>query len=112
MGGETLSNLISRREGALQERKASVLFKVCLLISFLTPIALSMYYSYAVDHQAQGRYCYPMVIALAVFWGMGMEWFLKKVPHDRVRKGIAVAFCLGLTAIMVYVFVGIYLPAA
>ena len=112
LGGETLSNLISRREGVLQERKASVLFKVCLLISFLTPIALSMYYSYAVDHQAQGRYCYPMVIALAVFWGMGMEWFLKKVPHDRVRKGIAVAFCLGLTAIMVYVFVGIYLPAA
>lgn len=112
LGGLTISNLVTKRSLPFQDKKESILFKSCLLISFMVPIVLSMYYSYSVDHQAQGRYCYPMIIAMIVFWGMGAEWFFKKISNAKVKKGIAYVFCIGLTAILFYVFVGFYLPAA
>ena len=57
--------------------KEQIIFHVNMLICMVIPVGLSIYYSYATDYQPQGRYCYPMLLALTYFVAKGMESLAK-----------------------------------
>jgi len=63
--------------------KEQVIFHVNMLICMVIPIGLSIYYSYATDYQPQGRYCYPMLLALTYFVAKGMESLVKLLPSEK-----------------------------
>ncbi len=93
----------------LGSRKKMALFYGTLLMVSVITAALSIYYSYAVDYQPQGRYCYPMIIALFVFLGTGIDWLIGKVRSLPVRRGIAAGSSALLIALVVSVFFFTYL---
>lgn len=64
------------------------LMGICMVIT----IGLSIYYSYAVDYQAQGRYLYPMLIAVSLFTAKGLKWLVTRFSSVSVRSGLIGAF--------------------
>lgn len=99
---ETISGCIGKKRDSFEILKGKLLFKVCLAIALFIPIILSIYYSYATDYQAQGRYCYPMVVALILFWGIGIEWILKHISRKWIKD-----ILLALVSI-IFVFIVLY----
>lgn len=90
--------------------RKTVLFYGALVVAFCIPVGLSLYYSFAVDYQAQGRYCYPMFIALAVILGTGIEWYFSKIKSSWSRI-LSMIISGAFTAITILVFVNYYLPS-
>ncbi|MDD3370168.1 MAG: glycosyltransferase family 39 protein [Lachnospiraceae bacterium] len=87
-----------------QYYKGTILLKCGLTISFVIPIALSIYYSYAVDYEPQGRYCYPMVIALMCFLGYGYDWIMKKIPWKVFRRAFVLVYAVVAMGILAYAY--------
>ncbi len=58
--------------------KKSVFFFALLWLAFLIVFGLHTYYSYMKDYQAQGRYDYPAMPAIALIWATGTEWLRKR----------------------------------
>lgn len=88
----------------------TVLFYGAIVVSFFIPIGLSLYYSFAVDYQPQGRYCYPMVIALAIIFGTGIEWYFSKMK-PLCSKILSMIVSCAFIAIIILVFLNYYLPS-
>lgn len=96
------------------------LFEGIMVMCFAIPILLSLYYSYFVDYQAQGRYCMTMVIALWYFVTVGGETLLKFLERflgtRLVKLGVAaflvcvIVTTLRITAFVYLPSVGIHLP--
>lgn len=61
------------REKMKVQDKQKKAFYVCLLLSAIIPVILSIYYSYCSDFQPQGRYLLPMLIPFMIFLGKGIE---------------------------------------
>lgn len=100
--------------GEKRERTAQHAFHGMMVMGFLIPILLSIYYSYAVDYQAQGRYCATMIVALMYFVARGLSWFLELlegIAGEKATKILTIVFCLGLAAVMARVFLVFYLPS-
>lgn len=63
--------------------------RVNLLFAGLIPCFLLLYYAYASDFQAQGRYLMPGCIPLMYFITLGFDTILKKVvKNETIRKWI------------------------
>lgn len=90
--------------------RKTILFYGALVVAFCIPIGLSLYYSFAVDYQAQGRYCYPMFIALAVILGTGIEWYFSKMK-SLYSIILSMIISGAFIAITILVFVNYYLPS-
>lgn len=89
------------------KKPLEVLLLVCLLACGVMPLLLSLYYSYGVDYQPQGRYIYPMLPALAVLMTQGAVWLLKKWKSLRLQEWLIGGFCTmqALVAGMIFHFV-------
>lgn len=82
--------------------------RICMAVSICIPIALLIYYAYASDFQAQGRYIMPMVIPFMYFVTLGYEnWMDKLVKKEKIKvwvyrlgEGVTV-----LSAILTYFLV-------
>ena len=101
-----------RKEVRNKTRKKTLLFYGGMIISFLTPIILCIYYSYAVDYQPQGRYCYPMIDAFFWFGTQGLLWLLKKMKlSESFKTIITVLFLVIVVSVTLFVTWKIYLPS-
>ena len=96
-----------------------VLFYVCLIICVLIPFILSVYYSYFMDYQSQGRYFYPGMTAFITILGYGMNEigrFVIRVFKNKERQtsvfftAMTIAFVFFSIAICIYAYIGFYLP--
>ena len=84
-----------------------VSFIVCIIVT----VALSIYNSYTVDFQAQGRYCYPALPAIAYFVAKGFEFFTKKLLPRHQQYAFVGALCSVLAFIVVDMYILVYLPS-
>lgn len=101
---------VFRRKEA-KNRKNILLLRGALLAALLIPIALSVWYSYAVDYQPQGRYCYPAFAALMFFWGTGASWWVKRASLPASVKNIAAGISIAAMLCISYCFfMKYYLP--
>lgn len=92
----------------LKKRKQSrdwirLCFFLLMVVCVAITVGLSIYYSYAVDYQAQGRYLYPMLIAVSLFTAKGLKWLATQVSSGSVRSGligvfVGISFTLSWTA--------------
>jgi hypothetical protein len=69
-------------------------------------IGLSIYYSYIFDYQAQGRYCFPALLPLALLSAKGIERIDNGIAVREVKGIIVFALCLllGLVSESSYLF--------
>lgn len=85
-----------------------------MVLGFVIPVILSMYYSYATDYQPQGRYLATMLVALMYFVSKGFvtigSW-LEDFAGKRITRSLVVTGCavVILTSLKVYFLT--YLPS-
>lgn len=78
-----------------------VTFTLALIACGVVTVCLSIYNSYCTDFQPQGRYCYPMFPALAVFTAKGFETLIGFIKNDKSRTAAVSAICTVLVAVSV-----------
>ena len=83
---------------------------LCMVLTMIIPVALSIYYSYTSDFQPQGRYIMSLLIPLMLFTTIGIETILRWIFKDKTAAVFAIILAAGLTAVAAYVFFGVYLP--
>lgn len=86
------------------------LMGLCMVLTMIIPVALSIYYSYTSDFQPQGRYIMSLLIPLMLFTTIGIETILRWIFKDKTAAVFAIILAAGLTAVAAYVFFGVYLP--
>ncbi|MEE1032358.1 MAG: hypothetical protein U0L12_09485, partial [Ruminococcus sp.] len=82
--------------------------RICLVFAGLIPCFLLLYYAYASDFQAQGRYLMPGCIPLMYFITLGFDTILKKlVKNENVRNWIfrILSAAWIISSVLVYKFV-------
>ena len=89
--------------------KEQVIFHVNMLICMVIPVGLSIYYSYATDYQPQGRYCYPMLLALTYFVAKGMESLVKLLPSEKAQMMLCRTMSALFGALTGYVYLSMYM---
>lgn len=82
-----------------------------LALGSVIVISLSIYYSYFTDYQAQGRYCYPMIVALAYFIAYGFSYMPVLEQHDSVKRKIIYFLSVVLAAVNIWCCMNVFLPA-
>ena len=109
------------QQGSEERIKAKmyILFRVMLIVCIVTPFCLSVYYSYFMDYQSQGRYIYPGLTAFIVILGFGMTKIIDSVQSFALKRGKNLDFILNLglallillmIGICLYSYFGAYLP--
>lgn len=96
-----------------QYRKAKVWnmenwMRICLALAIIIPGFLLIYYAYASDFQAQGRYLMPALFPVMYFMVLGYgTWLDKLVKSDRVKKWSyrIASFVWVASCVMVYLVV-------
>ena len=83
--------------------KQNILLNYCFVGTIITPILLSLYYSYASDFQPQGRYIMPMLLPFMYFVVFGIQNILDKVIKNEKIKNILIAI-LSLIIILICIF--------
>lgn len=82
---------------------------ICMVGTMVIPVGLLVYYAYASDFQAQGRYIMPMALPFFYFVTLGYEnWSEKLIRNEkisiwicRIGQGTA-AISVLLTYVLVY----------
>ncbi len=77
------------------------LFYGCMCGVCAFTIALSLYYSYFNDFQAQGRYCMPMLVPLALLITAGAR-SIGACLNEKAASGIAHVMCLFMLGLSFY----------
>ncbi|MBE6727596.1 MAG: hypothetical protein E7562_02995 [Ruminococcaceae bacterium] len=90
---------------------SKTIFLVCVVMSAVVTVALSVYNSYVMDFQPQGRYCYPAFLALAIIIAKGYEWLVKLLKYKEHQYAVTSCVCTVSALISLYVFYNIYLPS-
>lgn len=86
------------------------IFELCILVNIMIPVILSIYYSYYIDYQAQGRYLYPGIMGIAYVLARGFEKIIGHIKKPAVKHTAVCAFCAADIAAAVMIFALIYLP--
>lgn len=76
-------------------------FTLALIACGVVTVCLSVYNSYCSDFQPQGRYCYPMLPALAIFTARGFETLLGFIKNEKARIASVSAICTVIVAISI-----------
>ncbi len=66
------------------------IFYFCMVLMCLITVGLSLYYSFFIDMQAQGRYCLPMCLPLGILVIGGWQKLLSRFPGMVQRLMLAV----------------------
>ncbi|MNW44174.1 hypothetical protein D3C74_213970 [compost metagenome] len=82
---------------------------IYLLLFALIPLAfgLSIYYSYFSDFQAQGRYVYPALFPIILFFCLG----LREVITERLRGAVYLCIAVAMFILNIYSVLRILLPS-
>lgn len=87
------------------------LMRVMMVLAILIPTFLLIYYAYASDFQAQGRYVMPALLPLMYFITLGYEtWMNKLVKNEKVKKVFFVATSVFVAVSCVLVYAVVYAP--
>ncbi|MEG2625175.1 MAG: hypothetical protein RR956_02760 [Christensenella sp.] len=84
---------------------------ICMIITIVIPIALSIYYSYTSDFQAQGRYILPMLLSFMVFVTVGLKTFFGRILPKKAADAALAVIAILLILITIYCFAGVYIPS-
>ncbi len=88
-----------------------VMFYLALVACGVIAIALSVYNSYFSDYQPQGRYCFPMLPALAVFTAKGVEAFVTLLKSEKAQCAVVSSICTVLFMISVTSYTNVLLAS-
>lgn len=69
----------------VRKRDMSVNLAVNFIICMIIPVVLSMYYSYRIDYQAQGRYIISILLPLMYFCGYGFDSLSVRIKNRTIR---------------------------
>ena len=69
-------------------------FLVSLVGCAAITVGLSVYYSYTRDYQAQGRYCFPALLPVALLSAKGVERIADGLVARKGRGVLVLALCL------------------
>ena len=109
-----LGGTVARFIGSLRQGKkpsaTTLAFYLSLLLCALITVGLSIYNSYTNDFQAQGRYCYPAFLPLAIFCGKGYEFLLERFPKKEHRYLLCGILCTLFVCINLFTYATLYLP--
>lgn len=90
--------IVNRIRNVKKTKKMMNILYICLFLNIIIPILLSLRYSYYTDYQPQGRYIYPMWIALVIMLSMGIkeiiEFLIKYIKNDKIRNIVKYILCL------------------
>lgn len=99
----------TRKNVPKEEKRKTLLLYGMLVLAFLIPPVLCVYYSYAVDYQPQGRYCYPMILVFFWFGTQGLLWLLERWNvSERSRNRAVAAGCIMLVFLTLYITATVY----
>ena len=80
-----------------------VVFHICNIMAIVTPVCLSLYYSYTMDYQPQGRYFMPMLLPLMYYVVKGYEKGLVRiVKNEKYVRILTYVIMAGLMAMMLF----------
>lgn len=86
--------------------------RVCMLIAMSIPPILLVYYAYASEFQAQGRYVMPALIPIMYFVVLGFDNIISKfVKNEKIRTYVYRVGTGLVVASSVLVYLCVYLPA-
>ncbi len=91
--------------------KLTLYFYISCIICAIITFALSVFNSYTIDYQPQGRYCYPGFLTLALFIALGYESILNLLKNEKHRYALIAALCTAFIGVSLYVFYSVYLPS-
>ncbi len=98
------------RAGERPRDRAAALLHVMLFFAMVIPVGLSIFYSYTSDYQAQGRYCYPMILAFCWFETEGLLWLMDwRRLAGKGRRMAAGVYCGMVIALTLAVTATVYL---
>ncbi|MDD3220230.1 MAG: DUF2142 domain-containing protein [Lachnospiraceae bacterium] len=89
----------------------SLIHLMMVLASGIT-VGLAVWYSYASDFQAQGRYIMPILIPMMYFVTMGYKLLLERfVKNEKIRRGFYLISSIIVFAAAVYAYAAVLYPA-
>lgn len=88
-----------------------LVFYICLALSGIVTVLLSIRNSYCTDFQPQGRYCYPAFLPLAFAVTKGFETLLNLLKKLKIRCYAVTAICVAFIFISLYIFNTTFLPS-
>lgn len=101
------AKLLCKRE---KKNVELVAFYCVMFFASCVAIGLSMYTSYFTDFQPQGRYCYPIFVALVLFVAKGYEQIIQYIPRKEVQYGVVSAISAMWITVACFVYLLYYLP--
>ena len=89
-----------------------ILLGLVLFVTIPIPIVLSLYHSYWVDFQPQGRYLMPMLVPFMIFVTWGLEQLIELFPARlaTLKRAIPVTVCGAQVLVCGYCLVGVLVP--
>lgn len=82
------------------ENKNKLVFNIIMLLSIIIPIALSLYYSFFMDLQAQGRYIMPMIIPFMYIIVKGIKFLFENLIRNEKVINILLSIVIIVWTIM------------
>lgn len=86
------------------------IFNWIMFLAALIPNILNVYYSYTSDYQPQGRYSLMMLVPMAYFVVLGLEYFIEKFFKSKNRPAVIGILCFAIILIAVNSYVSIFAP--
>lgn len=101
-----LTKSLKQKDKSEKEKndKEKILFNGIMALNIVITIALSIYYSYFMDFQPQGRYIIPMIIPFMYFIVIGIKYIF-----DRIIKNEKIKNILLILLIIILIFMAIYI---
>jgi hypothetical protein len=95
---------LPRLKVLLKKYRQEFLFTLGVTLASVVTVSLSLYYSYAIDNQAQGRYVIYLLIPLIIASVLGITHSINKVIVERYRITILLALltCYLMTTLIVF----------
>lgn len=110
-GVGALINIFHRIRTKTKQAFEMKLFYGSMVVCSIFSVLLSMYNSYTYDFQAQGRYCYPMLIALVILVTKGYETLTLKIKQREYQYAVITSICsVGITG-AIFIYQMTYLPS-
>lgn len=77
------------------------ILNIIFIVNIFITLALSIYYSYYMDYQPQGRYLMPMIIPFMYFITTGIKTIIDMIIKNDKIKNIVISIFIIMLAIMV-----------
>ena len=93
-------NTTEKESNLINEVKNKILLDAIFIINIIITIALSLYYSYNMDFQPQGRYIMPMIIPFMYFLTIGIKNIFDIIIKNEKIKNVLLGVGIIILAIM------------